>query len=321
MQIYQRKQELADWIRRRLGAPILNLNLLHSTQLDDAIDEAVLYFGEHAGGIGHEQNYAFILTQPCEDYGNLFDNDQNTPENLGLECTWTPEMSANRIVRYRHEYQLPRSVVAIGDDLSNTIGVGGFGSAEADIMRYQAWQGALPGVGGAVGGVAGVGGVGGAVFIGNTTPGYGSFGNFGNAGMSQRHGGLGIDIVTYEIGLQYLEMFRQRYTIKMNAQFMEAQRKVRFSPPPKSDGVIILQVWTRVPEQWLFENLWVRRYALGLTKIQIGWNTKKYDGLAFPGGVKVNGDVYLEEGKADIERLEEEINKGKYSFPPDFFFG
>lgn len=321
MQINQRKQELADWIRRRIGGPILNLNLLHTTQLDDAIDESVLYFGEHAGGIGHEQNYAFILTKPCEDYSNLFDNNQNTDENLGLECTWSPETSANRIVRYRHEYQLPKSVVAVTDDLTSEHALGAFGGVESDIMRYQAWAGAIPGAGSAIGGVGGVGGVGGAVFIGNTVPGYGSFGAFGTAGQSRREGGMGIDIVTYEIGLQYLEMFRQRYTIKMNAQFMEQERKVRFSPPPQSDGVIILGVWTRVPEQWLYENIWVRRYALALTKIQIGYNTKKYDGLQFPGGVKINGDFYLEEGKAEMERLEEEIIKGKYSYPVDFYFG
>lgn len=322
MIINRRKQELADWIRRRLGAPILNLNLLDTTQLDDIIDESVLYFGEHAGGIGHEQNYAFILTQPCEDYGNLFDNEQNTDENLGIDCTYTMTPSANRILRYRHEYQLPRSVVALGDDMTNSLGgMGGFGGTESDIMRYQAWQGALPGVGGALGGVGGVGGTGGAVFIGNTTPGYGSFGNFGNAGDSQRHGGLGIDIVTFEIGLQYLEMFRQRYMIKMNAQFMESQKKVRFSPPPRSDGVIVLQVWTRVPAEYLYDELWVRRYALAQTKIQLAYNTKKYDGMAFPGGVKFNGDFYLSEGKEEVKMLEDEILKGKYSYPPDFFFG
>ena len=39
MQIYNRKQELADWIRRRLGVPILKAVPLAPVQLDDIIDE------------------------------------------------------------------------------------------------------------------------------------------------------------------------------------------------------------------------------------------------------------------------------------------
>lgn len=354
MKVHYQKQELADWIRRRLGAPILNLNMLTTEQIDDCIDEAVLYFGEFAGGIGNEKQFILIESVPYEEEfpGGIYCDENNNEESLEKDCQRPsistecvepssanssgtsgsrdiidpdhPNKKTHKFLQYKHEYQLPRSVVAISDRLPfGGEFTGAFGQEEQDILRYSFTAGAVPGMAGAAGvGIAGPGGFGGAaLFMGNYVPGFGSIGNYGNRGSAQRTGGFGIDMVSYELGLQYLEMFRQRYTIRMDVQFLEAQRKVRFSPGPPEKGVIILGAWARVPDPYLYSEIWVRRYALAYCKIQIGYNLKKYDGMTFPGGVKLNGDFYLEEGKEELQKLEDELRDNKYGEPPVFFFG
>lgn len=58
----RKKKELSNWIRRRLGAPVVDV-LIDTTQIDDAIDFAVDFFGEHAGGIGNEKDVLLICPE------------------------------------------------------------------------------------------------------------------------------------------------------------------------------------------------------------------------------------------------------------------
>lgn len=58
----RKKRELANYIRRKLGYPIVD-TLIDTTQVDDAIDFAVDYFGEHAGGIGNEEDLLLICPE------------------------------------------------------------------------------------------------------------------------------------------------------------------------------------------------------------------------------------------------------------------
>jgi hypothetical protein len=75
-------------------------------------------------------------------------------------------------------------------------------------------------------------------------------------------------------------------------------------------------VWSRVAEEWMYENLWVKQYALAKAKKQIAFNGMLYGGAAFPGGVKLNFEFYNTEADKDIEKLEKEIMDNKYGEPP-----
>jgi hypothetical protein len=58
------KIELADWIRRQLGEPVIDMSELDGTQLEDAIDNAVDYYQQFAGNTGNVQNYCVIQAYP-----------------------------------------------------------------------------------------------------------------------------------------------------------------------------------------------------------------------------------------------------------------
>jgi hypothetical protein len=134
-------------------------------------------------------------------------------------------------------------------------------------------------------------------------------------------GGGFVDIVGWQMAMQYIEMFRQMFTIKMDAQLLELEHKVRLTPPPVDKGVIALSCTRRVRDEALYEHQWVREYALALTMVNIGMNAAKYSNLVFPGGGSINAEMYLTRGDALREKLEGQIDEGRYSEPPDFFVG
>ena len=300
MKIYNKKQELADWIRRKLGAPIIDVPLEES-QLDDVIDDTVQYFGEHAGGIGNEEQY--ILINVCEDRD--WENNGSMPsleEGNCDEYDVSTVSGTGAYKRYQAEYQLPRNVVSLMQEFP---GGSGALSRDADLLTYGTYG-------------AGVGAV-------NALSSYGmgyymAGASFGNRSGSSHEGSA---LIGFEIGMQYLEMWRQRYTIKMRAQFMEQTRKVRFSPMPHSapNGQILLGVWARVADEWLYENIWVKNYALALAKLQVASNLSLFGNMAYPGGVQLNYEVFQTQGQEEKEKLEQEIVELKYNYPPDFIVG
>ncbi len=332
-ELYNRRQELVGWIRRSLGVPIYDELPIAPEQIYDCISEAVLYSSEFMGRVGNEDNLAIIWTQPdCVIQNqNLIPSKDNrlikNSDYANNPTGTTLSPSGGVIATYKQEYQLPRNVLAVGDILS----AGGSGRQYGDVnagasnddeslMSVASWSSAFGGMG-----LGGLGGLGGGVaststasglFVPGSSPGFDAFGTRGGV----RAAGGGIDLISFMLGMQYLEMVRQMFTVKLRAEFLEARRRVRFSPAPPSDGLIVIMVNSRVEQEWLYENLFVRRLALAYTKRQLAYNFKLYKDVKLPGGVTIDADFYLEESKADIEKLEKEIMDNRWGEPPRPFF-
>ena len=311
------KEDLSDWIRRQLGEPVVDV-ILDASQMDDNIDEAIEYFTEHAGGHGNEEQYmAIIQTQRLNEVASM----PTTSEMVTASAHGVAEFI------FKAEYQLPRNVLAVG---IRTLDMGNMtptmqgnwvtSPGAGDPMLNFAFAAAETFNSPTIAGVGSSAVAAGLFFPGTAYADFSGFNSYGSRGGS-RSGGGGVDLVTYELSMQYMEMIRQRYTVKVQTQFLEAQRKVRITPRPNCYGCILLPVWVRVADADLYDQIWIRRYAMALCKRSIGMNTKKYEGMAFPGGITLNGEKYESEGKEEIEKLEEEIKDNKYGEPPGFFFG
>jgi len=313
------KADLSDWIRRQLGEPVVDV-ILDASQMDDCIDEAIEYFTEHAGAHGNEEQYmAIIQTQRMNEVAGM----PTTSEMLTASAQDVAEFI------FKAEYQLPRNVVAVANttlDMGNMtptiqgnwVTAGG-GYAPNDPMLNFAFAAAETFNSPTIAGVGSSAVAAGLFFPGTAWSDFSGFNSYGSRGGSRSSGG-GVDLITYELSMQYMEMMRQRYTIKVQTQFLEAQRKVRITPRPNCYGMILLPVWARVADEDLYDQIWIRRYAMALCKRVIGYNTHKYEGMVFPGGVTINGEKFASEGKEEIEKLEQEIADNHYGEPPQGFF-
>jgi hypothetical protein len=137
------------------------------------------------------------------------------------------------------------------------------------------------------------------------------------------HGANGgfVDVVGWEMGMQYLEMFRTLYTTKMSITLKELEHKVQVSPAPSQKGVIAFACTRKVADEFLYNHQWVREYAQALCLTQVGMNAAKYSNLTFPGGGSINAELYLSRGDTLREKLEQQIADGMYSEPPNFIIG
>ena len=57
------------------------------------------------------------------------------------------------------------------------------------------------------------------------------------------------------------------------------------------------------PDLW--NDLWLKKYATALVKSQWGRNLTKYSQVNLPGGITMNGDQILQQGREEVSALEE----------------
>lgn len=70
----------------------------------------------------------------------------------------------------------------------------------------------------------------------------------------------------------------------------------------------------------IWNDEWVKKYAVELVRQQWGANLSKYDGIQMPGGVTFNGYRMMQDANAAIATLEDEL-KNQLQEPADFFVG
>lgn len=72
------------------------------------------------------------------------------------------------------------------------------------------------------------------------------------------------------------------------------------------------------PEVW--DDMFLKKYLTALLKRQWGENMKKFGGIQLPGGVTLNGVELFQEATAEIAQIEDEMQM-KYELPPTFMVG
>lgn len=70
----------------------------------------------------------------------------------------------------------------------------------------------------------------------------------------------------------------------------------------------------------VYNDGWLKKYATALIKQQWGTNLKKFEGVQLPGGVTLNGQKIFDEAMDEIQALKEEV-QNTYQEPVDFFTG
>jgi len=79
-------------------------------------------------------------------------------------------------------------------------------------------------------------------------------------------------------------------------------------------------VWSRTAPEHLYDDFFVRQYALALAMMQVGRTLQLYKGQKFVGGVELNGDFYYNEGKTQRDDLQKDLTDNKYGDPPRAFY-
>jgi len=124
-----------------------------------------------------------------------------------------------------------------------------------------------------------------------------------------RSGGL----TTWDMFAQYQETLGRVFGSEINFTFNAATKKLKIIRKVLSAEDVLIRAYILKPEHVLLEDPyakpWIRDYSLAKLKIMIGEARSKYaSGIVGPNGnVTLNGEALKQEGLADLERLEIEI--------------
>lgn len=68
----------------------------------------------------------------------------------------------------------------------------------------------------------------------------------------------------------------------------------------------------------IWNDIWLKEFAVALMRIQWGNNLSKYGGVQLPTGITLNGEAILEQGKEEREKLIDRLHN-EFAEPLDFF--
>ena len=260
------KAELKEYCLRRLGKPVLEINV-SDDQIDDAIDYTIQKFQQfHYDGC--EKVYLkHLLTQDVVDRAKT--NTNSTSD--GGNDIWA---EANGYI------EMPEHILSV----EGLFGFTDKGTRNMFDIRYQ-------------------------------------------MRLNDLYDFSSTSVVHYEMTMQHLDLLDHiligetaiRHNQHQNRLYLDADFKTDYV-----DGDYIVIECYRKLDPATFTDVWddifLKKYATQLIKMQWGANLSKFQGIQMLGGVALNGEQIYTQAQEQIDKLEEQIQLA-YELPPMHMIG
>jgi len=270
------RQELIDYCLRRLGAPVLEINV-DDDQIDDLVDDAFQYFQErHFDGV--ERMYLkYEITGEDISRGRASGTSgvgivttSATSTNISGYGTTTSNFYENS-----NFIQIPDSVVGIEKVFkfdTSTISGGMFS------IKYQLFLNDI-------------------YFWGST------------------------ELLTYAMTKRYLEdidfLLSTQKQIRFNQRMNRLYLDIDWSSVSPNNHLVIDCYRGMNPDTHtkVWNDSFLKRYAVQLIKRQWGQNMIKFQGMKLPGGVELNGRQMYDDAEKELQIIREQMSN-TYELPP-----
>lgn len=137
---------------------------------------------------------------------------------------------------------------------------------------------------------------------------------------SSNMGGL----ATYFMFAGYQKLVGKMFGSYIQFTWNPATKKLTIMQRPRGEETVLLWLYNYKPDFVLlndpYAGIWIKDYALAQSKIMLGQARGKYGQYASPqGGVTLNGDALIQQGKEEIEKLELELTNYTEGGKPMWF--
>ena len=272
------RSELADYCRRQLGAPVLEINVADE-QVDDIIDDAVQYFQErHFDGVS--QTYLkYKITQDDIDRGRA--SMESGKKQTGITTTTaTADIAGTDVTFSYYEnsnfLQIPPSVIGVTKiyhfDGTNTMTNNMFS------VKYQ-------------------------MFLNDIY--YWGATELLTYAMTK----------TYLEDINFLLTTEKQ--IRFNKRMDRLYLDIDWGSVSKDDWLVIDCFSQLNPDDYgrVWNDSFLKKYTTALLKRQWGQNLLKFQGVKLPGGVELNGRQIYDDAEKDLEIIREQMSN-TYELPP-----
>jgi len=318
------RQELKDYCLRRLGFPVIEINV-DDDQVEDRVQDALDYWNEyHFDGVERIYLKAQVEASVLK-FNNIGDaalftlNEPIVGQTSGAHATVYALKSSTEL-KVRHvfgTFQNGEIVTGSWSGISKNINaLTGYTEGSWTSGKFQ--------VADSVTGVIRVFSVGTAGSSRSSTNIFDAVYQFR---LNDMYNLLSSDVIYYQQVKMQLQLLDDMFAGSRDIRFNRKQNFVTIDVDMNTvfvDGdYVIFEVYRALdPEEWtkVYNDMFLRRYATALIKRQWGDNMKKFGGMQLPGGVTLNGQIIYDEAIQEIEKLEDEMQL-RYELPVDFMCG
>lgn len=317
------RQELKDYCLRRLGYPVIEINV-DDDQVEDRVQDAIEFWQEyHFDGVER----VYLTEQIVASYVKLA---SIFAANFTVGETITGGTSGATAIVYNIEGLNQLDLKEISGTFQNgetiTGDQSGFSTALAASNAFveNNWSLQYFDVSDAVTGIIRAFPIG---TIGSSHANTNIFDVVYQFRLNDMYNLLSSDIIYYnqvKMHLQLLDdMFAGSRTIRFNRKQNRVTLDVNWNEVFVPGDYVIFEAYRILdPETWteIYNDMFLKRYATALIKRQWGDNMKKFQGMQLPGGVEMNGQQIYNEAMDEISKIEEEMQL-RYELPTDFMVG
>jgi hypothetical protein len=271
------RQELIDYCKRKLGAPVLEINVADE-QIDDLVDDAIQYFQErHFDGVS-QMFLKYQITQNDIDRGRAPGGDNPT---AGIVTTTATTNIAGSSVTFNYKensnyLQVPPSIIGITKvmhfDGTNTVTNNMFS------VKYQLFLNDI-------------------YYWGST--------ELLTYAM----------VKTYLEDIDFLLTTQKQ--IRFNQRMDRLYLDIDWGSVRENDYLIIDCYRLLDPNDFsrVWNDSFLKPYLTSLIKRQWGQNLIKFQGVKLPGGVELNGRQIYDDAQREIDMIMEKMSS-TYELPP-----
>ena len=271
------RQELIDYCKRQLGAPVLEINIADE-QVEDLLDDAIQYFQErHFDGV-YPALFKYKLTQDDIDRGT---SQPGKADSVGITTvTATEDFDGSTQTFTWNEngnyLKVPDNIIGVTKifhfDGSNAI------TSNMFSVKYQ-------------------------LFLNDIY--------YWGATELLTY----VMVKTYLEDINFLLTTQKQ--IRFNKRQQRLYLDIDWNTVSKDDYIIVDCFSTLDPNDYskVFNDSFLKKYLTALMKRQWGQNLIKFAGVKLPGGIELNGRQIYDDAEKDLEKIQEMMSN-TYELPP-----
>lgn len=311
------RQELIDYCLRKLGHPVLEINI-DDDQIEDRIDEAFQFYREfHYDSIElvylSEKITASTLQITGVNAASFINGEKITGVTSGATATIVSNISANRM-----SVKNVTGTFSTGETFS-----GGTSSVSAVLssLTLGNFDNKYLSLNDNITGVVKI------MPFSSKTRGIDMFDVRYQILLNDLYSLQSTDIIYYSQVKTQLNLINDILVGQKPTRFNRHQNRLYIDMDWNTDveiGDYLVVEAYRILDPSTFTDVYndyfLKRYATALLKQQWGVNLKKFEGVQLPGGVTLNGQKIFDEATEELKDLKDEAEK-TYQLPIDMFVG
>jgi hypothetical protein len=320
------RQDLQDYALRRLGHPVIEINV-DEGQLSDRVDDALQFFQEyHFDGVEKTFVKHQIVGSKLKLTANLATNFTEgeiiTGGTSGATAIVDSADSTGQFIVIEQvksgTFQASETVTGAESGYTATLG------ATDHYTKGDIENGYIP-ITDQILGITRMFNFGGAAR--NNTKDGELFDLMYQFRMNDLYNLMGADMIYYTVVQSHLTTLEKLLTGDRQIRFNRKTNKLHVDTDwDRTFNVgdyIVAEAYAIVdPATYaeVYDDMFLKKYVTALFKRQWGENLKKFQGIQMPGGVTLNGEGIYQEAVQEIQQIEQEMQL-KYELPPSFMIG